>query len=91
MRILSDEKLSHTDMLVLALEENGSELPYFSGCHVYPVFPGEASKCVSKTRVYPFYSRVLTLFAESQHWVPFRAVHKYHVTRYVFLEGTVYI
>lgn len=49
MRILSDEKLSHTDMLVLALEENGSELPCFSGCHVYPVFPGEASKCVFKT------------------------------------------
>ena len=31
---------------VLALEEGASELPWFAGCQVYPVFPGAASKCV---------------------------------------------
>jgi hypothetical protein len=33
---------------VLALEEGASELPWFAGCQVYPVFPGAASKCVSR-------------------------------------------
>lgn len=44
MEMLGPEKLSHSEMLVLALEEGASELPWFNGCHVYPVFPGAASK-----------------------------------------------
>lgn len=45
MNMLGPEKLSHSEMLVLALEEGAAELPWFAGSHVYPIFPGAASKC----------------------------------------------
>ena len=32
------------EMLLLGLEKGSEKLPFFSGCHVYPVFPGEGAR-----------------------------------------------
>ncbi len=36
--------LTSDEMLVLGLEKDSEKLPFFSGCHVYPIFPGEGAR-----------------------------------------------
>lgn len=36
--------LTSDEMLLLGLEEDSEKLPFFSGCHVYPLFPGESAR-----------------------------------------------
>lgn len=31
-------------MLLLGLEQDSEKLPFYSGCHVYPLFPGESAR-----------------------------------------------
>ena len=37
--------LTSDEMLLLGLEKDSEKLPFFSGCHVYPLFPGESARC----------------------------------------------
>ena len=36
--------LTSDEMLLLGLEQDSEKLPFFSGCHVYPLFPGESAR-----------------------------------------------
>lgn len=44
LETIAEDGLTPEEMLVLALEEGSETMPFFSGCCVYPIFPGAASK-----------------------------------------------
>ena len=44
LEIIAEDGLTPEEMLVMALEEGSETMPFFSGCSVYPIFPGAASK-----------------------------------------------
>ena len=46
MDYLAADGISQDDMLLRATEEGSAELPWFSGAHVYPLYPGTAARCV---------------------------------------------
>lgn len=44
LETIAEDGLTPDEMLVMALEDNSEKMPFFSGCSVYPIFPGAASK-----------------------------------------------
>lgn len=44
LETIAEDGLTPDEMLVMALEEGSERMPFFSGCSVYPIFPGAASK-----------------------------------------------
>jgi len=44
LEMIAEDGLTPDEMLVLGLEEGSEQMPFFSGCNVYPIFPGAASK-----------------------------------------------
>ncbi|KAA6416561.1 MAG: patatin-like phospholipase [Trebouxia sp. A1-2] len=44
LEMIAEDGLTPDEMLVLGLEEGSHQMPFFSGCNVYPIFPGAASK-----------------------------------------------
>jgi len=50
LEMIAEDGLTPDEMLVLGLEEGSDQMPFFSGCNVYPIFPGAASKWVNKKR-----------------------------------------
>lgn len=44
LEMIAEDGLTPDEMLVLGLEEGSDQMPFFSGCNVYPIFPGAASK-----------------------------------------------
>ncbi|KAK9856443.1 hypothetical protein WJX84_002513 [Apatococcus fuscideae] len=43
LEMLAEDGLTSDEMLLLGLEDGSEKLPFFSGCHVYPIFPGESA------------------------------------------------
>ncbi|KAK9825984.1 hypothetical protein WJX74_003239 [Apatococcus lobatus] len=43
LEMLAEDGLTSDEMLLLGLENDSEKLPFFSGCHVYPLFPGESA------------------------------------------------
>ena len=44
LETIAEDGLSPDEMLVMGLEEGSETMPFFAGCHVYPIFPGAAAK-----------------------------------------------
>lgn len=44
LETIAEDGLTPDEMLVMGLEEGSEQMPFFSGCSVYPIFPGAASK-----------------------------------------------
>ena len=44
LETIAEDGLTPDEMLVMGLEDGSEKMPFFSGCSVYPIFPGAASK-----------------------------------------------